>query len=549
MQEADRPRGAGIRQLLFVLGEPIVGPVIASGGMDAEINDVVILDADDEPDFYHGDLVMIIGARGRKALRLVRTAARQGAAAVAVKVEPGDGLDDLKEVSAETGVVVLGVRPEVTWDQLDSLARGAVADARTAAGPDAGRPADLFTLAQTVAALTGGIVTIEDSANRVLAYSRSDDEVDELRRLSILGWQCPPDHLALLRSWGVLERLRAGDDVIRIDAHPELGIRKRLAIGIRVDEQLLGSIWVQEGRDELADGAEQALIGAARTAALQLVRRRTGMPSGLQLEQRVLSRILEGHFDPRTLADSLGTDLTKPAVVTAFALAGGAHRTDAGRPALELRREAMTSLVSVHSSASRHRCMVTNTDSRVYLMLPGLPERSGQEIATGLAGDIVRAAAQRLQLDVCAAVGSVVSSLDSLAESRAEADRVLDIIACGKGRRVATIDDVRSEVLVSELLALLDEHPRLRDPRISALIAYDADHDTGLLPSLLAFLGTLGNVRSAARSLHVHPNTLRYRLKRAEEVSGIDLSDPYQLLFTHLQLLLESGARPPRHGR
>jgi DNA-binding PucR family transcriptional regulator len=35
----------------------------------------------------------------------------------------------------------------------------------------------------------------------------------------------------------------------------------------------------------------------------------------------------------------------------------------------------------------------------------------------------------------------------------------------------------------------------------------------------------------------VHPNTLRYRLKRATEVSGLDVTRPRQLLA--LQLLLE----------
>jgi DNA-binding PucR family transcriptional regulator len=557
MERTGTTVGAGMRQLLLALGEPFIGLVAAPAGFDVQINGVVILDADDEPDSYRGDLVLIIGARGRRVLRLIRAAARQGAAAVAVKMDHSDDLDELKRVAADMGVVVLGVRPEARWGQLDSLARGVVDDARAAVAPEEGQPADLFALAQTVAALSGGSVSIEDSANRVLAYSRSDDEVDELRRLSILGWQGPADYLALLRQWGVYERLRTGDDVVHIDEHPERGIRRRLAIGIRVDAQLLGSIWVQEGKHKLADNAESALIGAARAAALQLVRRRTGAPSDLQLEQSLLSRMLEGHIDPRTFADNIGADLAKPAVVTAFALntfpPGADAETDpdteADRPRFELRRSAMMSLISVHAAAYRRRALVTNSDPRVYMLLPGLPEHSGESIALGLANEIVRAANQRLQLDVCAAVGSAVGCMDSIAESRAEADCVLDILTRGGERRVATIADVRSEVLVSETLALLEKNPRLRDPRVTVLLAYDAEHNTGLVPAVLAYLGTLGNVRAAARSLNVHTNTLRYRLKRANAISGIDLVDPYQYLFSHLQLLLETGSTPlPRRA-
>ncbi|MFP3986507.1 helix-turn-helix domain-containing protein [Streptomyces sp. E11-3] len=557
MEQTGSTDSAGIGQLLLALGEPVIGLVAAPAGLDIEINDVVIFDADDEPDPCRGDLVLIIGARGHRALRLIRAVARQGAAAVAVKIDHGDDLDELKRVAADMGVVVLGVRPEVRWGQLDSLARGVVEDARVAVVPEAGQPADLFALAQTVAALTGGIVSIEDSSNRVLAYSRSDDEVDELRRLSILGWQGPADYLALLREWGVIERLRAGDDVVHVDERPERGIRKRLAIGIRVDEQLLGSIWVQEGKHKLADNAESALIGAARAAALQLVRRRTGAPPGLQLEQSLLSRLLEGHIDPRTFADNIGAELTKPAVITAFSLNGNLPGADAAadpdaeadRPKFELRRSALTSLISVHAAAYRRRALVTNGDPRFYMLLPGLPEHSAESIALSLANEIVRAANQRLQLDVCAAVGSAVGSLDSIAESRAEADCVLDILTRGGEQRVATIADVRSEVLVSETLALLEKNPRLRDPRITALLAYDAEHDTGLVTAVLAYLGTLGNARAAARSLHMHTNTLRYRLKRANAITGIDLTDPYQCLFSYLQLLLETGSMPVRRGR
>src|SRR4051812_26879254 len=50
---------------------------------------------------------------------------------------------------------------------------------------------DLYGIAQTLATLTRGMVSIEDDRSRVLAYSASDDTADELRRLSILGREGP----------------------------------------------------------------------------------------------------------------------------------------------------------------------------------------------------------------------------------------------------------------------------------------------------------------------------------------------------------------------
>lgn len=59
---------------------------------------------------------------------------------------------------------------------------------------------------------------------------------------------------------------------------------------------------------------------------------------------------------------------------------------------------------------------------------------------------------------------------------------------------------------------------------------------------MLAYLDAFGDARAAARELSIHPNTVRYRVRRATEVSGLDLGDPAQRLLTELQLRLrETG--------
>ena len=75
-----------LRQLLAAVGEPLVTVVAAPAGLDVPISGVAIVDPEDEADEHPGDLVLIVGARGRAALPLVRAAGTGGAAAVAVKV-------------------------------------------------------------------------------------------------------------------------------------------------------------------------------------------------------------------------------------------------------------------------------------------------------------------------------------------------------------------------------------------------------------------------------------------------------------------------------
>ena len=70
---------------------------------------------------------------------------------------------------------------------------------------------------------------------------------------------------------------------------------------------------------------------------------------------------------------------------------------------------------------------------------------------------------------------------------------------------------------------------------VARLLAYDESSDSDLAETLKVWLDTLVDVRAAA-ALFIHPNTLRYRLRRLEEVSGLDLADPEQRFAAMLQL-------------
>lgn len=80
-----------------------------------------------------------------------------------------------------------------------------------------------------------------------------------------------------------------------------------------------------------------------------------------------------------------------------------------------------------------------------------------------------------------------------------------------------------SELLPERALAG-DGHAR----RELSQTIYQALADAGgdLLTTCSAFLGQGGSVEGTARALFVHPNTVRYRLKRIHEVTGYSPSDP-----------------------
>jgi DNA-binding PucR family transcriptional regulator len=83
-----------------------------------------------------------------------------------------------------------------------------------------------------------------------------------------------------------------------------------------------------------------------------------------------------------------------------------------------------------------------------------------------------------------------------------------------------------------------DDAPRDRmRTAVDQLIAYDRKRRTALLDTLERYLAERRSVIESARALFIHPNTLRQRLGRIEELTGLDL-DKDDLLSLELAIKL-----------
>ncbi|SFE59488.1 Purine catabolism regulatory protein-like family protein [Actinopolyspora alba] len=89
---------------------------------------------------------------------------------------------------------------------------------------------------------------------------------------------------------------------------------------------------------------------------------------------------------------------------------------------------------------------------------------------------------------------------------------------------IATAADLVSQQVL--LSAVPDElRHSYRQRLLGGLLAYDRDHQSDLVHTLRTFLECSGSWSRCAQRLHVHVNTLRYRVRRVEEITGRDLGD------------------------
>jgi GAF domain-containing protein len=96
----------------------------------------------------------------------------------------------------------------------------------------------------------------------------------------------------------------------------------------------------------------------------------------------------------------------------------------------------------------------------------------------------------------------------------------------------------------------LDDAPHDRyGQAVEALIDYDARRGAQLVETLERYLAARCSVAASARALYIHPNTVRQRLERIGQITGLDLRTA-DLLSLELALkvarLHASAAAPPR---
>jgi DNA-binding PucR family transcriptional regulator len=145
-----------------------------------------------------------------------------------------------------------------------------------------------------------------------------------------------------------------------------------------------------------------------------------------------------------------------------------------------------------------------------------------------------------------AAIATAAVGVAGLADMRKEVDDILRAITQQSDLpAIAKLVDVHSQVLLSHVSDELERHPRLRHPGVMAMVAHDSDHKTDYASSVAAWLDAVGDIAAASERLHVHPNTLRYRLRRMGELFGITLDDPNERLSVWLQLRTQQWNRRP----
>ncbi|MBB5079402.1 helix-turn-helix domain-containing protein [Nonomuraea endophytica] len=532
-----------LAQVLEELGSTLLDVVCGDAESVRDVGGVVIHDPLDEPELPGNALVLGVGLHeSAEIARVVTQLGERGAAALVVRA-PVVPDEELLAAARESGVAVLAFARGASWTHLTGMLRtltseGGLDDDAFALGRI--RSGDLFAVANAVAALLDAPVTIEDRNSRLLAFSSRQEEADPSRVRTILGRQVPRHYTQILEERGVFQALYRSGRPVFVAALPESGELPRAAIAVRAGDEILGTIWVVVP-EALNEERSEVLFEASKLVAMHMVWQRADEDRERRLRAELLSTALESAPGSLEAVRRLGLK-DEPAVVLALTVIApaAAHPLPAQ---LATERKRLADAFSMHLSAVHPRAAAALIGDVAYGILPQTGQ-DAEERATLIATEFLARVGSRLRPLV--GVGQLALDASALARSRTGAERALRVLRAGApaGRQVARLDDVHVEALLLELADLV---PRgdLPSGTIARVAAYDTEHQTSLVETLRAWLDAFGDVAVASSAMYVHPNTFRYRLRRAAEVGRLDLTDPGARLSAMLQLRLMSIRSAP----
>jgi len=366
----------------------------------------------------------------------------------------------------------------------------------------------------------------------VRALSRLTGKIAVLqdKRLRILASTVPPD---MLVEWQAIE-----DRILHFSALPEvLRDRHRLHEQPSSMSHLLDDLNVQRlispvisggvGRGFVSLIAEQntfspsdgAIIEyGALMCALEMLKAKAVSETEKRLRGDFLDNLIAGEWREDEIQDQtlrLRHDLTAPHVLLVSRWRGDVH------PSIRRLESLVNGVIKAHHIAALVRPY--GEEIRIFY----LPEADNEtREARRLAEMIIEEGKREYpNSHIALGIGPVAYNLRQWRASYMDAAAAADFARLTNARRPL---DAR-EIGVYRFLSAPGNREALRtlrDDILGELLEYDQKQGGDLLLTLEGFFNANGHLSQTAENLHIHRNTLQYRLNRIGELTRLDMSQP-----------------------
>ena len=384
----------------------------------------------------------------------------------------------------------------------------------------------------TLAELLESAVVIEDASFHLLAHAGGAG--DPHRKETIQRQGTPQRILFDPQIQRMLREVEANRGPMKVPAFPHVGMsRERLIAPILAANQVLGYISVLDHPPHNEELAFMAIEQAALVLALAVAKERELSEVEGRVRGEFLEDLLHGTYGEEAAAQRRARHLGYPLhgshivmLVDIDDFRGYIGSRQISEDAIQaLKREFLRRVTGV-VRGTYARALVQGRSDSVAALLPVGTEPGDYQARGHALGLQIRENIADWKAGFTVSIGfsGPADAPAGLAAAQREVISVMDSLA--RFKRWGQVVAVPELGLTGLLAAVTDE--RLVDytrRHLGPLVEHDTARKGSLVPTLRAYLET-GEQQQAAKRLRVHPNTLRYRLDRIREISGVDLEDP-----------------------
>ena len=305
---------------------------------------------------------------------------------------------------------------------------------------------------------------------------------------------------------------------------------------IAAGQDIMGYVSCLEGHRKLEELDLMALEQAGTVYALELLKRKVAFETEQRIREDFLGELISGTYQSEEQvlqqANKLGFNLKTGYMVTLLNL----DPKGAGTGNADLMQR-LFGLVTQGVHTYSPQSIVVNKNKQILILLAlnkkGDYLDSFNNLTRYLKDEVLKNAPVLIWR---LAAGTACHRVPDFLRSYEEAAFTLELMHNINRRNTAMVyDQLR-------VFGMLDINKKSFTDFISKVIGplldYDANHKSELVDTLNLYYRNNGNIQLAARRGYLNPSTLKYRLKRIQEIAGIDLGDPDISLQVQLALKL-----------
>ena len=355
--------------------------------------------------------------------------------------------------------------------------------------------------------------------------------------------------LVYLRANGYFKQSESEQNIIYLD-EPATSIPKQhLLPVISANNQTLGYISVLGITERLDDKQLTILNQSAIICALLFLQEITIKETENRLHGDFLDDLLAGNFSSleqiRKRAKFLGYDLNKTGMIFVGSIGDLDNyiKEDNEISIVKLKNRLLHLVETSVKSFTRHQFII-RLRSNIIIILVLSPDAKNIQWQKQLADNMrkcIRFSYPKLSFSI--GIGRFYQTIHNLPKSFSEAEQALEYARkLKKNNSIIVFEELGFYRLLlqkseSEMYTFYEE-------TIGTLVDYDEKKGSNLKYTLEVYLQCGQNTQSTADKLFIHRHTLRYRLKRIEEIAGVNLQQSDHVFNLQIGLKLHKLLSP-----